>query len=106
MTTEQFRRHQYLPGQWARELRQNGILQAVLEVLEDCHPTRQPVSTDLNDDLSPTKAALFLGQTRGYSQVLNTIKILAQPLRDPQQPGQPTYAPPLREEQLGEVQLQ
>jgi len=80
MTIDQFRKHQYLPGQWARELRTNGLLQLVLEVLEEAHPSRFPVHTDLQDDISPTKAALQLGETRGYSKVLNTLRKLAEPV--------------------------
>lgn len=92
MTVEAFRRHQYLPSQWRRELATNGILQAVIEVLEEAHPNRFPVHTDIQDDLSPTKAALQLGETRGYSKVMNTIRVLAEPLRPNVDPGPPTYA--------------
>ena len=91
MTVEQFRKHSFLPSQWRRELATNGILQAVLQVLEDCHPTRFAVHTDIQDDLSPTKAALQLGETRGYSKVLNTIRQLAEPIRETQSAGEPTY---------------
>ena len=91
MTVNQFRAHQYYPTQWRRELLSNGILQVVLEVLEDAHPTRFPVSTDLQDDLSPTQAALQLGHTRGYSACLNTLRVLAQPIVKPQAIGESTY---------------
>lgn len=92
MTIEQFRRHKYLPSQWSRELRTNGLLQLVIEVLEEAHPNRFPVHTDLQDDLSPTKAALQLGETRGYSKVMNTLRILAQPVAVTADPGPPSYA--------------
>ena len=91
MTVTAFRQHQHLPLQWAKELRSNGLLQLVIEVLEEAHPTRFPVSTDLSDDLSPTKAALQLGETRGYSKALNTLKALATPVRAPADIGEPTY---------------
>ena len=97
MTVEEFRRHKFLPGQWAKELQTNGILQAVLEVLEEAHPTRFAVHTDLQDDISPTKAALQLGETRGYSKVLNTINVLAKPILVPVMP-EPTYEAPPKEE--------
>jgi hypothetical protein len=93
MTVEQFRKHGYLPHQWRRELQVNGILQAVIEVLEDAHPNRFPVHTDNDDDLSPTKAALQLGEARGYSKVINTIRILADPIRPQKDVGPPTYEP-------------
>ena len=98
MTIKEFRAHQYLPSQWRKELSTNGILNAVLEVLNDSHPSRFAVHTDIQDDLSPTKAALELGFTRGYSTVLNTIRILAQPARVNVDIGTPTYSEPPKEE--------
>lgn len=98
MKIEEFRKHKYLPHTWRKELQTNGILQLVIEVLEDAHPTRYSVSTDLQDDLSPTKAALQLGHTRGYSAVLNTIRQLAVPLVTPGNMPQPTYQPSEAEE--------
>jgi hypothetical protein len=92
MSIEEFRKHKYLPQQWRKELATNGILQAVIEVLEEAHPTRFAVHTDIQDDLSPTKAALQLGETRGYSKVLNTLKVLAQPIFPVTTP-EPTYQP-------------
>jgi len=92
MTVEEFRRHKFLPAQWRKELATNGILQAVIGVLEDAHPSRYAVHTDIQDDLSPTKAALQLGETRGYSKVLNTLRLLAQPMMSHQMP-EPTYEP-------------
>jgi hypothetical protein len=65
----------------------------VIQVLEEAHPTRFSVHTDIQDDLSPTKAALQLGETRGYSKVLNTIRLLAEPLTIRTGPGEPTYSP-------------
>lgn len=100
MTVKQFRTHKYLPVQWRKELMTNGILRAVLEVLEEAHPTRYPVHTDLQDDLSPTKAALQLGETRGYSKVLNTIRVLAEPIQAAVDPGPPTYAEQQREAEV------
>lgn len=94
MTVEAFRKHKYLPIQWKRELLTNGILQAVIEVLEEAHPSRYPVHTDIQDDLSPTKAALQLGETRGYSKVLNTIRALAKPMQPTAVTPEPEYAPP------------
>jgi len=99
MTIDQFRSHKFLPVQWRKELVTNGILQAVLEVLNDSHPSRFAVHTDIQDDLSPTKAALELGFTRGYSAVLNTIRTLADPKRVSESVGPPSYEkPPVEEE--------
>ena len=97
MTIEEFRQHKYLPSQWRKELATNGILSAVMEVLENSHPSRYPVHTDVHEDLSPTKAALELGFTRGYSAVLNTIRVLALPKSVALDPGEPTYEPPPKE---------
>ena len=92
MTVDAFRAHQHLPIQWRKELRTNGLLQLVIETLEEAHPSRFAVHTDLNDDLSPTKAALQLGETRGYSKCLNTIKKLAEQTL-PKETPEPTYQP-------------
>jgi hypothetical protein len=92
MSIDEFRKHKYLPSQWRKELQTSGILQVVLQVLEDAHPNRFPVHTDIQDDLSPTKAALQLGEARGYSKVLNTLRFLAQPEKRVLDVGQPTYA--------------
>lgn len=100
MTVEGFRKHGHLPVQWAKELRTNGLLQLVIEVLEEAHPSRFPVHTDLQDDLSPTKAALQLGETRGYSKVLNTLKVLATPLTSTAKMPEATYEKPPREETI------
>lgn len=96
MTVEQFRKHKYLPIQWKKELMTNGILNAVLAVLDEAHPDRFPVHTDLQDDISPTKAALQLGETRGYSKVMNTIRNLSVPITTQEMP-EPTYEPTQRE---------
>src|SRR5215471_20663503 len=90
MTVEEFRSHQHLPLQWRKELRTNGLLQLVIEVLQEAHPSRFPVHTDLQDDLSPTKAALQLGETRGYSKVLNTIQKLSEQIL-PRETPESTY---------------
>lgn len=99
MTVEDFRRHKWLSAQWRKELATNGILQAVIQVLEEAHPTRFSVHTDIQDDLSPTKAALQLGETRGYSKVLNTMRILAQPMQQISGPVETTYQKPPQPEQ-------
>ncbi len=54
MTIEEFRRNKYLPSQWRKELATNGILQTVIQVLEDNHPARFALRGDGNEDVSPT----------------------------------------------------
>jgi hypothetical protein len=99
MTVEQFRKHKYLPSQWARELRTNGILQAVLEVMEENHPCRFVVRGDNNEDVSPTRAAIELGLTRGYSKYGDTLRLMAQPITQSHMTPEPTYEPPQTHEQ-------
>ena len=94
MRVTEFRKHKYLPGQWAKELETNGILQLVIKTLQDEHPDNYPIPTDISDDISPTKAGVLLGEARGYNKVLNTIKKLAEPLTVAADPGEPTYADP------------
>jgi hypothetical protein len=98
MTVEQFRRHKYLPAQWRKELATNGILQAVLEVMEDNHPARFAIRGDKEDDVSPTRAAIELGLTRGYSKFGDTLRLLAVQVVAQRDAGEPTYEPPPREE--------
>lgn len=97
MTIEEFRKHKYLPSQWAKELRTNNILQLVLSVMEECHPARFALNGDRNEDVSPTRAAIELGVTRGYSKYGDTLKVLATPKREVKDPGPSTYEAPLKE---------
>jgi hypothetical protein len=94
VTIEQFRKHKYLPAQWAKELATNGILQSVLEVMEDNHPARFAIRGDLQEDVSPTRAAIELGLTRGYSKYGDTLKLLARPMRAVPDIGEPSYQDP------------
>lgn len=92
MTIVEFRKHKYLPAEWAKLLRTNAILQRVLIVMEENHPARFALHGDGNDDVSPTRAAIELGTTRGYSKYGDILKLLAEPLRsETQQLPQPTY---------------
>ena len=95
MTIEEFRKHKYLPSQWAKELATNGILQLVMSLMEENHPARFAVLPDNNGDITPTRAALELGMTRGYSKYGDTLKLLAKPRHVLPDPGPSTYeAPP------------
>lgn len=91
MTIEEFRRHKYLAGQWAKELQTNGILRTVLGLMEDNHPSRYAIRGDKEDDVSPTRAAIELGLTRGYSKYGDTLRLLATPLKSAEAVGEPTY---------------
>lgn len=94
MSIEEFRHHKYLPSQWRKELATNGILQAVLQVMEDNHPARFALRGDNNEDVSPTRAAIELGLTRGYSKYGDLLKLLAVPLVAAQATPEPTYERP------------
>jgi len=94
MTIDQFKQHDYLPGAWAKELATNHILQKVLEVMEDNHPARHAFLADTNGDVSPTRAAMELGKTRGYSQYGDTLRYLAVRTRRKESVGESTYDPP------------
>lgn len=93
MSVDEFRRHKFLPAQWRKELQTNGILQAVLSVMEDSHPDRFALHGDSNQDVSPTRAAIELGLTRGYSLYGDRIKLLAVPIQAAQAAPEPTYEP-------------
>lgn len=93
MTVDEFRRHKYLPSQWRKELATNGILQAVLQIMEDNHPSRYAIRGDKEDDVSPTRAAIELGLTRGYSKFGDTLRLLAVPKVAAGSIGEPTYEP-------------
>lgn len=98
MTINQFRSYPKLVDQWNKELQTNTILQQVLAVLDDNHPAKDAVPGDANDDVSPTRAAIELGATRGYSKYQVRLKILAVQLPGPTNVGETTYAEPPVEE--------
>lgn len=95
MTVEQFRSHDSLPVEWAKELQNNYLLRTVLfDVMEESHPSRFALNGDANEDVSPTRAAIELGLTRGYSKYADTLKLLAQRKIKAADIGEPTYDPP------------
>jgi hypothetical protein len=98
VTIEEFRKHKFLASQWARELQTNGILQAVIRLMEDNHPARYAIRGDKDEDVSPTRAAIELGLTRGYSKYGDTLRLLATPLRTAEAVGEPTYEPEQNEQ--------
>jgi hypothetical protein len=100
MTIEEFRRHKYLPSQWRKELATTGILQAVIQVMEDNHPARFAIRGDRDEDVSPTRAAIELGLTRGYSKYGDTLRLLATPVFRQESAGDPTYEKPPEEKTI------
>jgi hypothetical protein len=95
MTIDEFRTHDALPVDWKKELETNRLLQVVLGVLEDNAPWHFVVPADNNSDLSPTRASLELGLTKGYAQYGDRLKLLAQRKQKREDPGPPTYQAPL-----------
>lgn len=71
----------------------------MLQVMEENHPARFVVNGDNNGDVSPTRAGIELGTTRGYSMYGDRLRLLAEPIRLPPDPGPPTYE---KEEQVQE----
>ncbi len=98
MTITQFRNHKYLPSEWSKLMRTSGILQKVIQVLEENHPARFALTGDNNADVSPTRASIELGVTRGYSQALDRLRLLAEPIPNAIDIGPPTYEPTKVEE--------
>jgi hypothetical protein len=80
-----------LPAEWAKLLRTSGILQRVLQVMEENHPARFVVHGDNNGDISPTRAGIELGTTRGYSMYGDRLRLLAEPIKRPADVGETTY---------------
>ena len=59
--------------------------------MEENHPARFSLNGDSNDDVSPTRAAIELGVTRGYSMFGDRLRLLAEELRTAPNIGEPTY---------------
>lgn len=99
MTIAEFRAHKYLPAEWRKLLRTNAILQRVLSVMEENHPARFALRGDATEDVSPTRAAIELGLTRGYSKYGDTLRLLAESTGGPAKDiGPPTYEPPPKDQ--------
>lgn len=77
MTLEEFRSHDTLPGQWANELATNQVLRAVLACMNDNHPAHFAINGDKNEDVSPVRAGIELGLTRGWTKYSDTLFLLA-----------------------------
>lgn len=99
MNLDEWRKHKYLPQQWRKLLSTSGILQAVLEMMDENHPAQMSLRGDNNDDVSPTRAAIELGVTRGYSLYAQRLRLAAVALVKQEGPGEPTYTEPPRTEE-------
>ena len=66
--------------------------------MEDNHPARFAIRGDRDEDVSPTRAAIELGLTRGYSKYGDTLRLLARPVMTAETIGEPTYEPEIIEE--------
>lgn len=66
--------------------------------MEENHPARMAIDSDNGGDVSPTRAAIELGTTRGYSMYSDRLRLLAEPIK--RIPDiQTTYEkPPIEEE--------
>ena len=93
MTAGQFRRDKSLVDGWKEMLTKHELLKLVLNVMEESHPARHAILSDNNGDLSPTRAAIELGTTRGYSLYADTLKLLAVQSQQQQPIPEPTYEP-------------
>jgi hypothetical protein len=94
MTSDQFRAHDTLPDLWAKELRENELLRVVIfDVMEAMHPARFAIPGDGNNDVSPVRAGIELGLTRGYSKYADLLRVLAQRKQRRADAGEPDYAP-------------
>jgi hypothetical protein len=77
-----------LVTQWDEEIKNNKLLQLVMEALESGHPAHHALIGDSNEYVSPTRAAIELGVTRGYSMSLGRMRLMGRPRPD-QQAGMP-----------------
>lgn len=65
-----------------------------MQVMEENHPARFTIRGDKDEDVSPTRAAIELGLTRGYSKYGDTLRLLAVSVPPAISAGLPTYEPP------------
>lgn len=92
ITLEQFRSNPDLVAQWKEELKNNGVLKLAIEAMESSHPARYKIDGDNNGDISPTRAGVELGTTRGYSMYADRFtRVLATPTKKSTQQPETTY---------------
>lgn len=92
MTINEFRSNFEFTSQWAALVDSNPIVRLVLfDVMENAHPAKFAIAGDSNADVSPTRAAIELGMTRGYSKYGDTLHLLTRAIPRPVDIGEPTY---------------
>jgi hypothetical protein len=97
MTIDEFRSHERLPGEWANELANNHVLRTVLACMNDAHPAHFAINGDKNEDVSPVRAGIELGLTRGWSKYSDTLFLLAKPKKVSPGAGPTTYESQIKE---------
>jgi hypothetical protein len=80
MTISEFRRDLKLVNGWAEMMQQHALLKLVLQIMDDAHPAKFSVNADNNGDVSPVRAGIELGTTRGYSMYDGRLKLLGTPI--------------------------
>jgi hypothetical protein len=79
---------------WSEMVRTHELLRLVLfDVMEQSHPARHAILSDNTGDLSPTRAAIALGETRGYSLYADRLKQLTTMFKPQQTLPDTTYEP-------------
>ena len=100
MTVAEFRTDPQLPAMWRELIDKHELVKLVLfDVMENAHPAKYAIAGDSNDDVSPTRAAIELGLTRGYSKYGDTLRLLAIQVARPVAAPESTYEEPKPEEQ-------
>lgn len=94
MTIETFRNDQSMVDEW-RKVLDLPVTKLVLELLLDDAPERYPAPPGL----SPTDAAIFLGNGRGYRNYHEKLKAFAERWPRKRDDPEPQYAPPENEEE-------
>ena len=93
MRAAEFRNDPSLVEGWSDMLQKHGLLKLVLETMENEHPARFALNGDTTGDISPTRAGIELGMTRGYSKYSDTLRLLAVPMKQAQPLPETTYEP-------------
>jgi hypothetical protein len=81
ITISQFRADKDLV-KFAQEIFSDRTFQLMLEACERAHPVRNAPTSDNNNDVSPTSAAIELGIQKGYQVFEDNLRLLATSLPD------------------------
>lgn len=93
MRASEFRNDPSLVTQWREMIDNHGLLRLVMDTMEQEHPARFALNGDNTGDISPTRAGIELGMTRGYSKYSDTLKLLATHMKAAQPLPETTYEP-------------